>query len=46
MSNIGVIQEQGFLEENQGFGFKPIKENDENPFNTSKRDETEKSEKK
>lgn len=28
----GVIQEQGFVTDNSGFGFTPLKEGEERPF--------------
>lgn len=46
MPDIGVIHEQGFLTEDQGFGFKPLKEGETDPFNTNKQQRPETPEKK
>lgn len=45
MPETGVIQEQGYVTEDRGLGFSPLKEGEEDPFNTPKRKDNKSSEK-
>lgn len=45
MPETGVIQEQGYVTEDRGLGFSPLKEGEADPFNTPKQPDDKKSDK-